>query len=269
MEIPEITVQKVEVPVIRSLEPPILLPPSIRTLQKPVVEVPSANLPYYEQLDVPTMEQWKQMVEGQNTQEEKKEEEQIKDRQIPPPPTPQLPPVVQNSQDNRIISDDTPTNTNNLGVPVIEVPLIGEVPIPPKEQVLLAGTTATASVAAAIVGKSLVEWMVGKMKPIVQQVYVQVKKRLHRDLTPYELQVDFAAELGLKKKLVKSFQKELKKKKQEQFLHWQEQQRHLHTPSHTETLDENVSQPSLLRRILKGGRVQNQDVPYQSPPSGD
>jgi len=66
-EIPEIIISPVEVPVIRQLEPPVLLPPSIRTLQKPVVEVPSANLPYYEQLDVPTMEQWKQMVEGQNT----------------------------------------------------------------------------------------------------------------------------------------------------------------------------------------------------------
>jgi hypothetical protein len=234
MEIPEIQVQQVEVPVVRRLEPPVVLTPSIRTLQKPVVEVPSANLPYYEQLDVPTMEQWKQMVEGQNTQEEKKEEEQIKDRQIPPPPTPQLPPAVQTPTDQQVV---TPPPTTDLGVPVIEVPLIGEVPVPPKEQVMLAGTTATASVAAAIIGKSLVEWMVKKMKPIVQQIYVQAKKRLHRDLTPYELQVDFAAELGLKKKIVKSFQKELKKKKQEQFLHWQEQRRHLSTPSHTETVD--------------------------------
>jgi hypothetical protein len=266
-EIPQIIVGPVEVPVIRSLEPPVLLPPAIRSLQKPVVEVPSANLPYYEQLDVPTMEQWKQMVEGQKQNEERKEEEQIKDRQIPPPPPPQIPAVqTPESVQQQVV---TPPPTTDLGVPVIEVPLIGEVPIPPKEQVLLAGTTATASVAAAIIGKSLVEWMVGKMKPIVQQLYVQAKKRLHRDLTPYELQVDFAAELGLKKKIVKTFQKELKKKKQEQFLHWQEQQRHLHTPSHTETVDENVSQPSLLRRIVKGGRVQNQDVPYQSPPSGD
>ena len=266
-EIPEIIIAPVEVPIIRKLEPPVLLPPSIRTLQKPVVEVPSANLPYYEQLDVPTMEQWKQMVEGQNTQEEKKEEEQNKDRQIPPPPPPQIPAVQTPEPVQQQVV--TPPPTTDLGVPVIEVPLIGEVPVPPKEQVMLAGTTATASVAAAIVGKSLVEWMVKKMKPIVQQLYVQAKKRLHRDLTPYELQVDFAAELGLKKKIVKSFQKELKKKKQEQFLHWQEQQRHLSTPSHTEKMDENVSQPSLLRRILKGGRVQNQGGPYRSPPSGD
>jgi len=266
-EIPQIIVPNVEVPVIRSLEPPVFAPPAIRTLQKPVVEVPSANLPYYEQLDVPTMEQWKQMVEGQNTQEEKKEEEQNKDRQIPPPPPPQIPAVQTPEPVQQQVV--TPPQTADLGVPVIEVPLIGEVPIPPKEQVMLAGTTATASVAAAIVGKSLVEWMVKKMKPIVQQIYVQAKKRLHRDLTPYELQVDFAAELGLKKKIVKSFQKELKKQKKEQFLHWQEQQRHLSTPSHTEKMDENVSQPSLLRRILKGGRAQSPDVPYQSPPSGD
>jgi hypothetical protein len=265
-EIPEIIISPVEVPVIRQLEPPVLLPPSIRTLQKPVVEVPSANLPYYGQLDVPTMEQWKQMVEGQNTQEEKKEEEQIKDRQIPPPPPPQIPAVQTPEPVQQQVV--TPPPTTDLGVPVIEVPLIGEVPIPPKEQVMLAGTTATASVAAAIVGKSLVEWMVGKMKPIVQQIYIQAKKRLHRDLTPYELQVDFAAQLDLKKKIVKAFQKELKLQKKEQYLQWAQQQR-LNISSHTETEDGNGFLPSWLPRILKGERVRNQGGTYRSPPSGD
>ena len=263
MEIPEIQVQQVEVPVVRRLEPPVVLTPSIRSLQKPVIQVPTAEVPYYEPIDVPTTEQWKQIVEGQNQQKEKEETQEEKSRQLPPP-TPQLPPAVQTPQDQQVV---TPPTTN-LGVPVIEVPLIGEVPIPPKEQVILAGTTATASVAAALVGKSLVEWMVGKMKPIVQQIYVQAKKRLHRDLTPYELQVDFAAQLELKKKVLKTFQKELKQQKKEQYLHWSQQQ-HQHISSHKETVDENVSQPSLLRRILRGGQVRNQDVPYQSPPSGD
>jgi len=265
MEIPEINVPRVEVPVVRQLEPPVFTPPSIRSLQKPVVEVPSANLPYYEQLDVPTMEQWKQMVEGQKQNEEKKDEIEEKSRQLPPPAAPQIPAVqTPESVQQQVI----PPPTTNLGVPVIEVPLIGEVPIPPKEQVLLAGTTATASVAAAIVGKSLVEWMVGKMKPIVQQMYVQAKKRLHRDLTPYELQVDFAAQLDLKKKIVKAFQKELKLQKKEQYLQWEQQQR-LHKSLHTETEDENGFLPSWLHRISRGGRVQNQDEPYRSPPSGD
>ena len=260
-EVPEIIVPQVEVPVIRQLEPPVFTPPSIRTLQKPVVEVPSANLPYYEPIDVPTMEQWKQMVEGQNQQKEKEEESEEKSRQLPPP-APQLPPAIQTPTIQQVV----PPPTTNLGVPVIEVPLIGEVPIPPKEQVLLAGTTATASVAAAIVGKSMVEWMVKKMKPIVQQIYIQAKKRLQRDLTPYELQVDFAAQLDLKKKIVKAFQKELKLQKKEQYLHWAQQQR-LNISSHTEIEDGSVYQISWLRRILGGGRAQNQGGPYRSPPS--
>jgi len=265
MEIPEIQVQQVEVPVVRRLEPPVVLTPSIRSLQKPVIQVPTAEVPYYEPIDVPTTEQWKQIVEGQNQQKEKEETQEEKSRQLPPA-APVVPPAVQVPQETTVVAPPPPKT--DLGVPVIEVPLIGEVPIPPKEQVILAGTTATASVAAALVGKSLVEWMVGKMKPIVQQVYVQAKKRLHRDLTPYELQVDFAAQLDLKKKVLKTFQKELKQQKKEQYLHWSQQQ-HQHISSHTETGDENVSQPSLLRRILRGGRVRNQDVPYQSPPSGD
>ena len=261
-EVPEIIVPQVEVPVIRQLEPPVFTPPSIRTLQKPVVEVPSANLPYYEPIDVPTMEQWKQMVEGQNQQKEKEEESEEKSRQLPPP-APQLPPAIQTPPTQEVVVSPP---TTNLGVPVIEVPLIGEVPIPPKEQVMLAGTTATASVAAAIVGKSMVEWMVKKMKPIVQQIYIQAKKRLHRDLTPYELQVDFAAQLDLKKKIVKAFQKELKLQKKEQYLHWAQQQR-LNISSHTEIEDGSVYQISWLRRILGGGRAQNQGGPYRSPPS--
>jgi hypothetical protein len=265
MEIPEINVPRVEVPVVRQLEPPVFTPPSIRTLQKPVVEVPSANLPYYEQLDVPTMEQWKQMVEGQKQNEDKKDETEEKSRQLPPPAAPQIP-AVQTPES--VQQQVTPPPTTSLGVPVIEVPLIGEVPIPPKEQVMLAGTTATASVAAAIVGKSLVEWMVGKMKPIVQQIYIQAKKRLHRDLTPYELQVDFAAQLDLKKKIVKAFQKELKLQKKEQYLQWAQQQR-LNISSHTETEDGSGFLPSWLPRILKGERVQNQGGPYRSPPSGE
>ena len=263
MDVPEIEVPTIEVPVVRQLEPPVVLQPTIRSLQRPVVQVPSAEIPSYEPIDVPTMEQWKQIVEGQNQQKEKEETQEEKSRQLPPA-APVVPPAVQVPQETTVVA---PPKTD-LGVPVIEVPLIGEVPVPPKEQVILAGTTATASVAAAIVGKSMVEWMVKKMKPIVQQIYVQAKKRLHRDLTPYELQVDFAAQLELKKKVLKTFQKELKQQKKEQYLHWSQQQ-HQHISSHKETGDENVSQPSLLRRILGGGRAQSPNVPYQSPPSGD
>jgi hypothetical protein len=185
----------------------------------PEIDMPIINMPdttiKYPVIDVPTQEEFDAAVRAEQKKQE--EEKQEKTRGLPDTtPTPQLPPVVQTPQDNRVISDDAPKT--NLGVPVIEVPIIGEVPIPPKEQVILAGTTATASVAAALVGKSVVEWLVGKMKPIVQQIFVRGKKLLNRDLTPYELQVFFAFEKTASlKKVNKLLKKEQKKEKKEQY----------------------------------------------------
>jgi hypothetical protein len=63
-----------------------------------------------------------------------------------------------------------------------------------------------------------VEWMVGKMKPIVQQIFVRGKKLLSRDLTPYELQIYFAFEKSQSlKKVNKLLKKEQKKDKKEQY----------------------------------------------------
>ena len=93
--------------------------------------------------------------------------------------------------------------------------LFRSVPVPPKEQVILAGTTATASVAAALVGKSLVEWMVKKFKPIVERIFAQIKKRMSKDLTDYELQLFFAYEH--QQKINKKLKKEFKKQKLDQY----------------------------------------------------
>jgi hypothetical protein len=186
----------------------------------PEIDMPIINMPdttiKYPVINVPTQEEFDAAVRAE--QKKQQEEKEEKTRGLPDAtPTPQLPPSVQTPQDNRIISDDAP-KTSNLGVPVIEVPIVGEVPIPPKEQVILAGTTATASVAAALVGKSLVEWMVGKMKPIVQQIFVRGKKLLNRDLTPYELQIYFTFEKSQSlKKVNKLLKKEQKNQKKEQY----------------------------------------------------
>ena len=206
--IPQTTVehlpaQRFEVPVTRGLALPIFQAPD------PSIKYPVINVPTQEEFDAAVR------AEKQKEQEQKEE----KSRGLPDakPVLPQVQVPVQNIQDNRNVSDDVPKN-NNLGVPVIEVPIVGEVPIPPKEQVILAGTTATASVAAALIGKSLVEWMVGKMKPIVQQIFVRGKKLLSRDLTPYELQVYFAFEKNQSlKKVNKLLKKEQKNQKKEQY----------------------------------------------------
>ena len=198
---------RVEVPVIRSLEPPPILLPINRTLPKPVVDVPLDGIPQYEPIDAPTTEEFRKMITPQ--QEPKKEEEiQDKPRALPDtkPFIPQIPVVPIQQETQTIVPPQS-----NLGVPEIQVPFVGPVPIPPKEQVMLAGTTATASVAAAIVGKSLVEWMVKKLQPIINQMFVRAKQLLNRDLTPYETQLLFAAELD--KKTLKLLKKEQKAEK--------------------------------------------------------
>jgi len=202
---PPIT-KSVEVPVVRGMELPVILMPDTRIK--------------YPTIDVPTQEEFDAAVKEEQKKQEK-EEEKDKPRGLPNtnPTIPKVPQLVQIPPVDEGTNEENNTNTNtNLGVPVIEVPIIGEVPVPPREQVILAGTTATASVAAALVGKSLVEWMVAKMKPIVQQIFVRGKKLLNRDLTPYETQIFFAFEKSASlKKVNKLLKKEQKKEKQRQF----------------------------------------------------
>ena len=203
--------------IVPSLAPPVVVEtqqPVIRGLAIPIIQAPNTAVPY-PVINVPTQEEFDEAVRAEKKAQE--DEKQEKSRGLPDSPPPILPPQIQQalSQENKSSEDAIlPVNTN-LGVPVIEVPFIGQVPIPPKEQVILAGTTATASVAAALIGKSLVEWMVGKMKPIVQQILIRGKKLLNRDLTPYELQLYFAAELD--KKNLKLLKKEWKEEKKSQY----------------------------------------------------
>ena len=211
-EIPDIKTNnietpRVEVPVIRNMEPPPILVPINRKLPMPVVDVPLDGIPQYQPIDVPTTEEFRKMITPQ--QEPKKEEEiQDKPRALPntKPLIPQIPVVPTQQETQTIVPPQS-----NLGVPEIQVPFVGPVPIPPKEQVMLAGTTATASVAAAIVGKSLVEWMVKKLQPIINQLFIRAKQLMNRDLTPYETQLLFAAELD--KKTLKLLKKEQKAEK--------------------------------------------------------
>jgi hypothetical protein len=200
--------------IISAIDPPVVQAtpqPVIRGLELPIIQVPDTTIKY-PVIRVPTQEEFDAAVRAEK--EKQKEEEEQKSRGLPDSKT--ILPQVQQVLPQQEKPQDTGLSVNtNLGVPVIEVPIIGEVPIPPKEQVILAGTTATASVAAALIGKSLVEWMVGKMKPIVQQIFIRGKKLLNKDLTPYELQLYFAAELD--KKNLKLLKKEWKKEKVNQY----------------------------------------------------
>ena len=207
--------------IIPTINPPVVqqAPQAlIRSLEVPIVRYTDTSIKY-PVLRVPTQEEFDEAVRAEKKAQE--DEKQEKSRGLPD--TPVIPPqvLVPTPPTDEVKNVQTPPvelPKSNLGVPVIEVPIIGEVPIPPKEQVILAGTTATASVAAALIGKSLVEWMVKRLQPIINQLFVRGKKLLSRDLTPYELQVYFAFEKSQSlKKVNKLLKKEHKKDKQRQY----------------------------------------------------
>jgi hypothetical protein len=198
---------RVDAPVIRNLEPPPILVPINRKLPIPVVDVPLEGIPQYEPIDAPTTEEFRKMI---NAQQEPKKEEEIQDKPRALPDTKSIIDTlkqVPQSQPQEQVAPSVP----KIDAPTITVPYIGAIPVPSTETVVLSGTTATASVAAALVGKSMVEWLVGKMKPIINQLFVRAKQLMNRDLTPYETQLLFAAELD--KKTLKLLKKEQKAEK--------------------------------------------------------
>jgi hypothetical protein len=207
--------------VISTIDPPVIRDAQqslIRSLAPPVFTNPDGSLKY-PTLRVPTQAEFDEAVRAEKQAQE--DEKAEKSRGLPDAPTPFIPPAVVTPPVEEVRQDETPPvelPKPETGIPIIEVPLLGPVPVPPKEQVILAGTTATASVAAALIGKSLVEWMVAKMKPIVQQILVRGKKLLNRDLTPYELQIYFAFQKEDKlKKVTKLLAKEKKAEKLRQY----------------------------------------------------
>ena len=201
--------------IIPTIEPPVTRRAErsvAHGLALPIINVPNPTLKY-PIIDVPTQEEFDAAVRAEQQKQQQEQEEKTRGLPDSKPIIPQIQ-VPQESIQDKIIKETNTETTQNLGVPVIEVPIVGEVPVPPKEQVILAGTTATASVAAAIVGKSMVEWMVKKFKPVVERIFAQIKKAMSKDLTDYELQLFFAYEH--QKKLNKTLKKEFKKQKLEQ-----------------------------------------------------
>lgn len=201
--------------IISAIDPPVVQStpqPVIRGLELPVFQAPDTSIKY-PVIRVPTQEEFDAAVRAERKKQE--EEEEQKSRGLPDTIARIIPPQIQQVLPEQEKPESISIPPVNLGVPVIQVPIIGEVPIPPKEQVMLAGTTATASVAAALLGKSFVEWMVKRLKPILKQLYLRGKVLFKKDLTPYELQLFFAAELD--KKNIKLLKKEWKKEKASQY----------------------------------------------------
>ena len=217
---------RVEVPIIRNLEPPPILVPINRSLPIPVVDVPLEGIPQYEPIDAPTTEQFRRMV---NSQQEPKKEEEILDKPRGLPDTKAITDALKQVPQSQLQpkpQEQVAPPVTQIDAPTITVPYIGTIPVPSTQTVVLSGTTATASVAAALIGKSLVEQLVKVLKPIIEQTFVRGKQLLNRDLTPYETQMLFALELD--KKTLKLLKKEQKVEKLRQKKAFVESLKHPH-----------------------------------------
>lgn len=166
-------------------------------------------------INVPTQEEFDAAVKADKEKEQQQKEE--KERKLPDSPPPIIPAIKVPQQQEKSESTTTTTQptTDKLVTAEIQVPILGAVPIPTNKEVALAGTTAMAATAAALLGKSAVEFLLKFFKPIANQLLVRSKKLLNKDLTDYEVQVYFAFEH--QKKLNKLFKKEQKKQKLEQY----------------------------------------------------
>ena len=207
MILPRSTLSKLEkiprIPssIIDSLPPPVvnapsIAPPVVDSIAPPVIDVPSYEAPSY---DPPTLNPEPAIV-APTLPGFTPPRPTIDDnnRDLPPPPKAEEPAPPPR--------------------PEMEVPFIGTVPLPYGREVALAGTTAIGATAAALLGKSIVEWLVKKMKPIVKKVMLKIKEKAGKQFTDYELQqfFDFENRVPEQKSVAKQLAKEAKAEKAKQ-----------------------------------------------------
>ena len=201
--------------IVEQLPPAKTQVPVTNGLALPVFEAPDPSIKY-PVINVPTQEEFDAAVRAEKQKEQQEKEE--KERKLPDSPPPVMPAInAVQPQDKSESTIDQPT----IDKPVtaeIQVPILGAVPIPTNKEVALAGTTAMAATAAALLGKSAVEFLLKFFKPIANQIWIRGKKLLSKDLTDYELQLFFAFEKEKELKAVaKKLKKEFKVEKQRQY----------------------------------------------------
>ena len=245
-------IPRIPAPVVDQLPRPqyttIVQPPVTDTIKPPVVDVPSFLAPTY---TPPTL-----------TPETPESAD----------PTPRVAPTFPTEQPTQEEptreSSDLPADLNvptTPGAPAprpeITVPVVGVVPLPYKREVALAGTTAVAATAAALIGKSMVEQLLKLMKPIVKKIMLKIKERRGKQFTDYELQqfFEFEGRVPEIRALNRTMKKEQKRAKQEQLA--KELQRRQSRSKHTENSDGTERLREQLHHNEVVERVRNQVEP--------
>ena len=237
-------IPRIPAPVINQLPRPrettLIQPPITDSIQPPVVDVPSFVAPTY---TPPTL-----------TPENSETETPA------PQVTPSYPTESQETQEEPTReSSDLPADISTPALPgapaprpEITVPVVGVVPLPYKREVALAGTTAVAATAAALIGKSMVEQLLKLMKPIVKKILLKLKEKRRGQFTDYELQLffEFEGRTPGEKRLKKRLKQEMRAQRIEQLA------KHLGQP-HQNKLKNMVKKDgsSLLRAQLRRNEV--------------
>lgn len=211
-------------PIIEGLPSPEIVvpaPPVVDALIPPTVNVPSYQPPAYEP---------PQFTPGPV---------------IPPfkPPVTAPPVTPQSEGETRELSDPNEgvegAETVSEGAPQIrlgtrpevDVPFVGQIPLPTTREAGLAGTSAVVATSMALAGKSLVNLLIKILKPIVKKVILKVKEKRGKAFTDYELQeyFEFEGKLPEEKQVVKQLESDKKSEKKRQLEeHLQRQRQHKH-----------------------------------------
>jgi hypothetical protein len=183
---------------------------------RPGLDVPAPGLEYPE-LNVPTQAEFN-AVSGNNEKNNNKEnkkntaDETAKARELsnklPPPPaiTPPLPrdqlttsqsypaltvPTSPAAQPAAPPPKSATTTTATTGA-TVNLPLLGTVPLPSKESMALASTTAVTATFVAVLGKAAFEASLEGIKPILRLLAIRYKKMRKRELNVEEVQLEFS-----------------------------------------------------------------------------
>ena len=239
-------VPRIPAPVIDQLPRPrqttIVQPPVTDTIKPPVVDVPSFVAPTY---TPPTL-----------TPETPEAADPV------PRVSPTFPTEQETQEEPTRESSDLPADLNvptTPGAPAprpeITVPVVGVVPLPYKREVALAGTTAVAATAAALIGKSMVEQLLKLMKPIVRKIMLKIKERSGKQFTDYELQqfFEFEGRVPELRALNRAMKREQKREKQKQLAkeiqRRQNKSRHTENSGGTERLREQLHHNGVVERV--------------------
>ena len=193
--------------------------PDNASLSRPSVEIPSLKIDYPVIRDFPTQGDFVEEArpDANNSKNNKKSDDDTsKSRELSSklPPNAQLqqlfrPPISTLQAGGNLQLQAKPQEAPAAVVPPVQaepkaatltLPLLGTFPLPSKENVALASTTAVTATFVAVLGKAAFEASLEGIKPLLRLMAIRYKKMRNRDLSDQELQMEFSFEMKRKGK---------------------------------------------------------------------